>query len=137
MKKKYFKIEPSTTAPSGAAWSADNVKRRKLEEKKTQVVQRHLEMRKGTIQHCRALLNPLTGGFLARELGRASKDLPAACWTLGLQEKGSVPFHDWSESITANIPCFYISNHDTKTDLGLVYGGTLSIVFLQGDNVEN
>ncbi|KAL9943982.1 hypothetical protein ACHAO5_006360 [Verticillium nonalfalfae] len=68
VKKKYFKIEKSHSAPASAAWSAANVKRRKIESEHTAAEHARAERTKRNVKRARALHEPLLGGFLDRQL---------------------------------------------------------------------
>ncbi|KAK0639321.1 hypothetical protein B0T16DRAFT_450059 [Cercophora newfieldiana] len=64
-KKKYFKIERTRTAPEGAAWSKENVKRRKIEEEKKEGEKRRQE-------RMRIVKRSRLGGHLGKAMGIAS-----------------------------------------------------------------
>lgn len=121
-KKRYFKIEAGKTAPQTAAWSAENVKRRKLEENIVAVTQKRLKESEGHINRSSVLAEPLMGGFFLRELGQIPRDTQVASWAKGLCHKGDVSF-GWVGQPRAypNIPLFYVSGQDKKTGLGVVY----------------
>ncbi|CRK10870.1 hypothetical protein BN1723_009198 [Verticillium longisporum] len=85
VKKKYFKIEKSHSAPASAAWSAANVKRRKIESEHTAAEHARAERTKRNVKRARALREPLLGGFLDRQLGIGAPDaeVSAAAWAVG------------------------------------------------------
>ncbi|KAI0449821.1 hypothetical protein F5B21DRAFT_508811 [Xylaria acuta] len=89
-KKRYFKVENSKTAPTNAAWSSSNVKRRKLRDEDAATALRHLSIAKNRIKRARVLHEPLTGGFFAREYGAAKDDMQTACFAEGLRNKGCI-----------------------------------------------
>ncbi|KAL2880182.1 hypothetical protein SGCOL_004569 [Colletotrichum sp. CLE4] len=135
-KGKYFKIEKGGSAPQTAAWSADNVKRRKLQHREAEAVAARRERLKRHIVRSAALRAPLIGGILDVELGvrreeRARlrvdgafgvEDVPAAAWARGLVDKGEVPFvPSFARQSFPNIPCFYVGGDDEKTGLGVAY----------------
>ncbi|KXH39350.1 hypothetical protein CNYM01_07720 [Colletotrichum nymphaeae SA-01] len=135
-KGKYFKIEKGASAPQTAAWSADNVKRRKIQHREAEAVAARRERLKRHIVRSAALRAPLIGGVLDVELGvrreeRARlrvdgafgvEDVPAAAWARGLVDKGEVPFvPSFARQSFPNIPCFYVGGDDEKTGLGVAY----------------
>lgn len=73
-KGKYFKIQAN--APAKSAYSAQDVKRRKLEDEKAQSVAEDKARQKGRIRRSLRAGNPLAGGILAREYGYSSLDGP-------------------------------------------------------------
>ncbi|KAM0277401.1 hypothetical protein ACHAQH_005841 [Verticillium albo-atrum] len=74
VKKKYFKIEKSHSAPASAAWSAANVKRRKIETQHAAAKHARAEKTKRNVKRARVLREPLLGGFLDRQLGIGALD---------------------------------------------------------------
>ncbi|KAH7320926.1 hypothetical protein B0I35DRAFT_450538 [Stachybotrys elegans] len=140
-KKKYFKIEKSSTAPAGAAWSADAVQRRQEQECAARAARVRAHIVQNHIRRSRIVRDVPTSGMLARETearrtgidtaagwSRADEgDLGAAVWAAGVVGKGSVPYASTSTSQPArgsrhgNIPCFYVSGDDDKTGLGVAY----------------
>lgn len=120
-KKRYFKIEGNQTAPNKSAWSADNVKKRKLDDQKAEEALRRLNLNKNRIKPAQLLNNPLTGGFLIREYGCIQQDMARGIFANGLVEKGSVPFKDARWSPSQNITDMCIVGEDPWTDLGFAY----------------
>ncbi|KAI0479079.1 hypothetical protein GGR56DRAFT_633394 [Xylariaceae sp. FL0804] len=120
-KGRYFKIEKTGTAPRQAAWSSDNVKKRRLEDDEAAATQRHRNLTKSRITRSKALSNPLMGGFLARECGDEIRDVPAASFARGLLEKGQLPLADARWRSNANVKHMYIGNQDHKTGLCTAY----------------
>ncbi|OLN86201.1 hypothetical protein CCHL11_04201 [Colletotrichum chlorophyti] len=133
-KGKYFKIEKAASAPQGAAWSSESVKRRKIQHREAEAVAARRERLKRHIVRSAVLRDPLLGGFLEVELGvrreggqRADgalsvEDVPAVAWAKGLVDKGEVPFvPSFARQSFPNIPCFYVGGDDVKTGLGIAY----------------
>jgi hypothetical protein len=73
-KKKYFKIQSSSAAPSSSAYSQQDVKKRKLNDKKAESRATAVARERGRIKHSKILLEPLAGGFLRRENGQDGLD---------------------------------------------------------------
>ncbi|KAI0025761.1 hypothetical protein F4780DRAFT_789285 [Xylariomycetidae sp. FL0641] len=120
-KRRYFKIEKNSQAPSGAAWAADNVKKRRLQDEEATAARRRMDLRRRRVARSRALAEPLMGGFLAREYGEAGRDMPAASFAAGLLEKGQMPLADARWGSSANVKHMYVSGQDTKTGLCTAY----------------
>ncbi|KAI0013305.1 hypothetical protein F4779DRAFT_445861 [Xylariaceae sp. FL0662B] len=120
-KNRYFKVENSRTAPSNAAWSSDNVKRRKLEDEEAAAANRRMNLNKHRIVRAKAMSEPLTGGFLAREFGELRLDVPAACFARGLVEKGKLPLSDARWNSNTNIKHMYVAGTDHKTGICTAY----------------
>ena len=132
-KRKYFKIEKSHTAPSAAAWSSDEVKRRKIQDRAGQAARQREYLVRNHIKRSGLARDIVTSGVLARELGegRAAElgrgraedgDVGAAAWSAGVVEKGCIPFApSFARARFANMSCFYVSGDDSKTGLGVAY----------------
>ncbi|KAI0862553.1 hypothetical protein F4860DRAFT_472379 [Xylaria cubensis] len=118
-KKRYFKVENSKTAPTSAAWSSHNVKRRKLRDEDAATALRHLNLAKSRIKRARVLHEPLTGGFFAREYGAMKDDMQAACYVDGLRNKGCIPM-----GLPVKRIC--VVGSDYKTGISAVYAATVS-----------
>jgi hypothetical protein len=135
-RKKYFKIEKSGTAPSNAAWSAENVKRRKIEDKQARIVKHRQNLIRRHVKRAGVLREPLMGGFLNRELGvpfRESIHVPSAAWGAGLTDKGLIPFELAFPLIgSPNISCFYVNGDDEETGLGVAYGSKSKQYYVSG-----
>ena len=87
MKGKYFRIQANHVAPSGAAYSADSVKKRKLASLAVQE-ERSLRLLRGNhVRRARILQDPLLGGALSREHGYGIRDEPAQVFARGLFSK--------------------------------------------------
>jgi hypothetical protein len=69
-KKKYFKIQASSAAPSSSAYSAQDVKRRKTRDQMSEARSLGLARQKGRIRRSKVTEEPLAGGLLEREHGR-------------------------------------------------------------------
>ncbi|KAM0335196.1 hypothetical protein ACHAQA_000238 [Verticillium albo-atrum] len=124
VKKKYFKIENSHSAPASAAWSATNVKRRKTEGQRAAFRHERAESIKRHVKRARVLREPLLGGFLNRELGIGGPDadVPAAAWVAGLNSHSHVKFVTESRKRREpNLGCFWIGGEDERTGLGVAY----------------
>ncbi|KAF6809017.1 hypothetical protein CSOJ01_07188 [Colletotrichum sojae] len=136
-KGKYFKIEKTQSAPANSAYSAENVKRRKIQHREAEVVAARRERLRRHIVRSAVLRDPLLGGFLDAELGVTKRerklragagadfgldDVPAVAWTRGIVDKGEVPFvPSFARKKFPNIPCFYVGGDDVKTGLGVAY----------------
>ncbi|KAI1745584.1 hypothetical protein F4680DRAFT_402719 [Xylaria scruposa] len=118
-KKRYFKVENSKTAPTSAAWSSNNVKRRKVDDENAATALRHLNLAKSRIKRARVLHEPLTGGFFAREYGAMEDDMQAACFVDGLRNKGSIPI---SPGMQVKRMC--VTGSDYKTGMSTVFAAT-------------
>lgn len=122
-KGKYFKIEKSHTAPGGAAWSSDAVKRRKTEEVAEQAVQRRRrELRRHIARHA-LREDVLLGGMLRREVDGmgpfGAGDVRAAGWAGGVVRKGAVRF---GQGQGANLPCLWVGGTE---EMGVAYTSEL------------
>jgi hypothetical protein len=73
-KKKYFKIQSSGAAPPSAAYSQQDVKKRKLNDEKAKSGATAEARERGLIKRSRILLEPLAGGLLGRENGQDGLD---------------------------------------------------------------
>lgn len=128
-KKRYFKIEAGRTAPSSAAWSAENVKKRKAEKQIAVREQKRMEKTMGLIKRSGVLAHPQTGGRLTREFGIVDPELPVASWAAGLREKGGIcflPGQEWRED-ARNISCMIINGDDQASGLGTAYASKFSL----------
>lgn len=122
-KKRYFRIEAGRTAPSSAAWSAENVKKRKAEKQMAVREQKRMEKTMGLIKRSGVLSQPQTGGRLIREFGVVDPELPVASWAAGLREKGDIcflPEQEWRED-ARNISCMIINGDDQSSGMGAAY----------------
>lgn len=139
-KGKYFKIEKSHLAPSSAAWSSDNVKRRKVEDEAHRAAERRKRLLRNHIRRHPALIrDDFTSGLLDREVGApsAAKGLGARVtreygegeirgrsWARGLEGKGEVSFApSFVRGRMANMGCFWVDGGDERTGMGVGYGG--------------
>ncbi|KAI1428517.1 hypothetical protein F5Y12DRAFT_30035 [Xylaria sp. FL1777] len=114
VKRRYFKVENSKTAPTNAAWSSNSVKRQKLRDEDVAAALRHKNVAKTRIRRARVLHEPLTGGFFAREYGAAKDDMQAACFVEGMRHKGCFP-------LLGPVKCMFIGGYDDKTRMCNVY----------------
>ncbi|KAG6304956.1 hypothetical protein E4U45_000898 [Claviceps purpurea] len=117
-RKKYFKIENSHTAPSQAPWSADSVKKRRVEDlsrdaarKKAQTLKRHIKrhaLRRDLV--CGNLLRRETEGDPAVP----ERDTRCAAWASGVVDKGRrVKFSDDERETRERIPnldCLWVGS---------------------------
>lgn len=144
-KRKYFKVEKTQTAGSSAAWSADAVKRRRIENKAQEEKRRRENLVKDHIKRHRLRRDVVTSGLLSRELraGPAGLlagggnpavndlDLSAAAWARGVVSKGALPFApSYARERHANMPCFYVNGDDSKTGLGVAYASKSTLDML-------
>ncbi|KAI0181441.1 hypothetical protein GGR52DRAFT_583833 [Hypoxylon sp. FL1284] len=120
-KRRYFKVEKGGTAPSDAAWSSDNVKKRKLEDAESVEALRKLNLNKNRIVRSRAVNDPLVGGFLARESGDTVRDLPAAAFARGLVNKGEIPLANAAWGSNTNVKHMLVAGKGHKNDICTAY----------------
>ncbi|KAI0536885.1 hypothetical protein GGR58DRAFT_473648 [Xylaria digitata] len=121
-KRRYFKVENSRTAPTDAAWSSHNVKRRKLRDEDAATALQHLNLTKSRIRRARVLYEPLTGGFFAREYGSMKDDMQAACFVDGLRSKGCVSLtQPGMDGIVGQVKHMFIDGDDYKTGMCTVH----------------
>jgi hypothetical protein len=138
-KKKYFKIEKSSTAPAGASWSTEAVQRRQQQERAGRAARQRAHILQNHIRRSPVQRDATSSALLARETearrtgvdaawNRADEGhLGAAVWASGVVAKGSVPYASTRTPEAANaarygnIPCFYVSAEDDKTGLGVAY----------------
>ncbi|CAJ2511531.1 Uu.00g071560.m01.CDS01 [Anthostomella pinea] len=117
-KRRYFKVENSKTAPATAAWSADNVKKRRLEDEEAAAAIQRMTLQKHRIRRSKVLSEPLMGGFFDRERNQAGSDnVPAASFAKGMLEKGQLPLADARWRSSSNLKHMYIGAMDHKTIL--------------------
>lgn len=69
-RKKYFKIQSNGAAPPSSAYSQQDVKKRKLNDKKAELRALVVARDKGRIKRSGILSAPLAGGLLSRENGQ-------------------------------------------------------------------
>ncbi|KAI1781055.1 hypothetical protein F4818DRAFT_24943 [Hypoxylon cercidicola] len=120
-KRRYFKVERGGTAPTGAAWSSDNVKKRKLEDAASAEATRKLNLNKNRIVRSRAVNQLLMGGFFARECGETVRDLPAAAFAQGLVDKGQIPLADNVRESNTNVKHMLVASKDHRDDICTAY----------------
>lgn len=90
-KKKYFKIQPNHTAPSSAAYSASDVKRRKTRDEAAAAQHALQSRQKGRIRRSTVLEDPLLGGSLGRCQGRRATLDTTQIFGSGLIPQGALP----------------------------------------------
>ncbi|XXG97136.1 Mitochondrial DNA replication protein yhm2 [Hypoxylon texense] len=129
-KRRYFKVEKGTTAPGDAAWSSDNVKKRKLEDAASVEALRKLNLNKNRIVRSEAVNQPIMGGFFARECGETDLDLPAAAFAQGFVEKGKVPLANTAWGSNTNVKHMFVAGKDHKNDICTVYASLDETVVL-------
>ena len=145
-RKKYFKIEKNHTTPRGAAWSADSVKRRRLEDEEGARALRRADADRGRVARARVLSHALAGGFLDRELfgplGDAGggcraaaaparvRDHPPAAFAAGLKPAGKIPLKDarWASS-RSNVDHLVVDNQDANTDMCVAFASESPLFF--------
>lgn len=134
-KKKYFKIEKSHTAPGGAAWSADSVKRRRLEDEDAARALYRASLDRRRVARARVLGHCLTGGFLDRELfgppgngngrgrrgGRGEEGLREAAFADALVPRGNLPLWHALWTSPANVNHLYVDGQDRNTDMCVAF----------------
>lgn len=112
-KRKYFKIQASSTAPASSAYSSSRVKRLKTRDQRTIDRDAMLARQKGQIQRSKVIKNSLAGGLVERAHGRSNGMDTAQIFAAGMLPQGSLSgmtrFSDCSD------PLFDI---DHRTDLG-------------------
>ncbi|KAK4102597.1 hypothetical protein N658DRAFT_495313 [Parathielavia hyrcaniae] len=126
VKRKYFRIEDNRTAPAEAAWSAQNVKRRAVQQKDKTRRQDREKRAAGRVKRARVRGVPLLGGLLAREIGEVGAGaVPAAgeevvrAWAGGLKEKGSVKPWPWVDNGT--ITGLWVGGSGEHTGPGVLF----------------
>lgn len=87
-KKKYFKIQRGS--PASVAYSAQDVKRRKTREEKSDEAQLAIDRQKGRIRRSKGLTESLAGGILAREQGKGALQ-STEVYARGLLAQGHLP----------------------------------------------
>ncbi|KAH6621310.1 hypothetical protein B0J18DRAFT_457848 [Chaetomium sp. MPI-SDFR-AT-0129] len=151
-KRKYFRIEPSRTAPPSAAWSERNVRRRAIATQEAE--DRHREqVKRETDQVVRApvMRAPLMGGLVAREAGVSELgsaggrgdfyhgpggggdyggDALMRAWVGGLRDKGGVEL--WGNgpggtgpgtgNVRGKVSAMWVGGNEVRSGLGVVYG---------------
>lgn len=133
-KKKYFKIEKSHTAPSSAAWSSSNVKRRKHDDAQAAAAIKKLRIQAARVKRARVLQEPLTGGFLNRMFRAVDPyEVSYAAFAQGLRDKGRLNYPGEpasADDVEPNLSCLYVNGSDEKTGLGVAYVGMIKPFFL-------
>lgn len=109
-------------APAEAAYNADNVKKRKFEERMAFASRKRNEKLRNQIKRASLFGNPLSGGRLLREFGVLDLELPAREWTRGLREKGDIPLT--LNPRDASIPSMLVNGDDRWSGMGVVLAST-------------
>lgn len=127
-KNRYFKIKSSATAaPSGAAYTTDNVRKRKAEAAVAAVAAKRQEMLKTHIRRAAVLDHPLVGARLLREFGVVNNEMPVESWTSGLRDKGAISFHDDHDDpdnpSAMALSSILVNGDDQRSGMGIVYAG--------------
>lgn len=91
LKKKYFKVQTSSAAPASSAYSSLDIKRRKLEDERSEALALGIARQKGLIQRSSGLRNSPLSELLAGEKVHSHRDV-AQTFVAGLAEQGC--FHD-------------------------------------------
>jgi hypothetical protein len=81
-KQKYFKVQPNHAVPAGSAYSADQIKKRKVELETASEIAKDVERKKKLVRRTGILQHPLLGGSLSREQGHG--------WPLDSSERSYV-----------------------------------------------
>jgi hypothetical protein len=103
-KKKYFKIQPRSTAPASAAYSSHNVKRRRLKDEQEAAAAKIVKRQQNQIRRCRLLEAPLAGGILAREQSYGSQNVDSASiYAGGLVNRGSMGWRHNSDRVCSHL----------------------------------
>lgn len=97
LKKKYFKVQTSSAAPASSAYSSLDIKRRKLEDERSEALALGIARQKGLIQRSSGLRNSPLSELLAGENVHSHRDV-AQTFVAGLAEQGC--FHD-----SDSMPC--------------------------------
>ncbi|CAH0001867.1 unnamed protein product [Clonostachys byssicola] len=124
-RKKYFKVEKSSTAPSASTWSSDAVKRRKVEHQASEVVrERDWEVRHHIKRH-RLWDHAVASGTLKREIRddlswEGEGNLKAAAWVDGLEAKGEVRFRPQHRS-SGHLPCLWVGGQEQGLETAVAY----------------
>ncbi|KAI1825100.1 hypothetical protein F4861DRAFT_503106 [Xylaria intraflava] len=143
-KGRYFKVERGQTAPANAAWSADNVKKRRAVDEQAAASSRRRQIIKDRIVRARVLNEPLTGGFFAREYGVLEADVQVASFALGLRDIGSAhlvdprPYRPGTESRSPlmQVTRMYVGGQDYRTGMCTVHaavGSSLLFTYIPRD----
>lgn len=125
-KQRYFKIVGSgNAAPASAAYNADNVKKRKIEEQKAQEARKRHDKTKHLIKRASVLHNTLAGRRMVREFGQVDPGLVVESWSSALRDRGGIDFSpDAEPDDTRMVTQMLINGDDTRSGLGVVYAST-------------
>jgi hypothetical protein len=107
-------------------WSADNVKRRKLEDDEAAEAIRRMTLDKNRLVRAKVLRQPLMGGFLDREYGITSPETVSASFVGGILQKGTIPLAHARWSSNTNIKHMYIDDRGGTVDVCTALASKLS-----------
>ncbi|KAK4456331.1 hypothetical protein QBC42DRAFT_70765 [Cladorrhinum samala] len=121
VKRKYFRIEENKTAPAGAGWSKENVKRRLAEKKEGEEKERREARKRQGIKRAEAL----SDGILRREVnpeGTKCEDGPVKLWASGLRERGKKTLWYLAEEDQGMVSTMWVGA-DEESGSGIVVAG--------------
>ncbi|KAJ4307123.1 hypothetical protein N0V88_000500 [Collariella sp. IMI 366227] len=129
VKRKYFRIESKSTAPSSAAWSAENVKRRAVQEEVVKAKEKRARREVGKIKRARILTEadvPLMGGLLAQEINGTRSTISrgqsaARAWAAGFRKKGEITPWPWAIGRHMVSAMWVGDAGDGKSETGVAY----------------
>ncbi|KAL2131589.1 hypothetical protein VTI74DRAFT_4830 [Chaetomium olivicolor] len=151
VKRKYFRIEATSTAPSAAVWSSQNVKRRAVEENVAKAKEERARREVGRVKRARILKEgevPLMGGLLAKEIGQvcgsgralSTKETAGRAWAGGLKGKGEVNLCPELVRQGPMISTMWVGGAGSQDRLGLAYavveGRRLTVSYLPRDEED-
>lgn len=146
VKRKYFKIESSRTAPPSSRWSSESVKRQKVEKQQATKQELIVARRKLLVRRSQVLQDPLLGGLLERNFGRHSRDLQVDSWARTLHPRGCLRLHQKQRSAnnfpatieSSNLDHLVVTNQtDGKgriTTFGATHTGTIQGRYMPTDD---
>ncbi|KAL6864406.1 hypothetical protein J3F83DRAFT_134088 [Trichoderma novae-zelandiae] len=154
VKKRYFKIEKSQTAPSSAQWSSASVKRRNLESQAVEQAVKRQQITKNHVKRSVLTRDSVASGLLARENGSQriaeagrgrpeNGDVLAATWAREVTAKGKISFGmSWELEGHPHMPCFYIIGKESGSASAIAYSALDSELLVgtyiaAGSNDEN
>ncbi|PSR78231.1 hypothetical protein BD289DRAFT_376989, partial [Coniella lustricola] len=130
-KNRYFKIQPGSSgvAPSTSAYHADNVRKRKAEDRRSSAARKRQELLKNHIKRTTCLNAPLTGGRLRRELhGGFDPEIAVESWVNGLRPKGEASFTtNHTPSPGFDMGAFHVQGRDDVSGMGMIYARMLLV----------
>ncbi|CAN8103787.1 unnamed protein product [Discula destructiva] len=130
LKKKYFRIESSRTAPADSFYNAANISKRKLQQEQADKARKRRELTKHHVKRAPILSDPMTGVRLLHELRTVyDPELPNKSWLTSLQHKGDVAL---GLPEAPSVDCMLVNGDDTKTGMAIVYAATHGARQLRG-----